>query len=346
MGRDFNTYIIMAHDRKVCSIERATGIVEIFRKDLVPMDLYLEVGENADNFNNVEVFNWWCAHRILSLDREYAKELLNSCGLKQATTDRDKADIALLCKCLSLKDFYWVQKDTDNFNWKDINLFDNSLSNAVVDIALLGQNLTIHNTELISQDLATDGVFPKAWIREDNGFILLKADRNDSVNKEVYASKLLCKLGFQVLLYEKGQYKGTTIAKCNCFTKKELGYITAGDLNSNYDLDKADDYYRMNLADYLIGNSDRHQDNWGYLFDQNRAIIGFAPLFDFNHAFEAPIDYRCLPEQLFHRNVSALQAASEAAQHLCLKLEPLEGDDDYTKFVNERIQVLYDRELE
>lgn len=128
----------------------------------MPKDLYLETDYDADLFNNREVFNWWCANRILSLDRKYAKAFLNSCGLKQATTDRDRADIALQCKCLSLRDFFWVKQDNDDSKWEKVNLFDNSLSNEVVDIAFKGKALSVTNQELIQSDLSTDGLFPKA----------------------------------------------------------------------------------------------------------------------------------------------------------------------------------------
>ena len=44
------------------------------------------------------------------------------------------------------------------------------------------------NKQLIDSDLATDGVFPKAWYRDGFGFTLYKGDRNNSVTKEVRAS--------------------------------------------------------------------------------------------------------------------------------------------------------------
>lgn len=220
-------YDLMLHNTKVLTIDRTTGQVTIFKESLVPKDLYLETDYDADLFNNREVFNWWCANRILSLDRKYAKELLNSCGLKQATTDRDRADIALQCKCLSLRDFFWVKQDSDDSKWEKVNLFDNSLSNAVVDIALKGKALSVTNQELIQSDISTDGLFPKAWYREGKDFYLYKGDVNDSVNKEVAATKILKSLGIPVLDYDSVLYKGEKVSVSKCFTNKNLGYVTA-----------------------------------------------------------------------------------------------------------------------
>ena len=49
---------LMAHDRKVCSIDRKTGYVEMFCENLLPLDLYLEWDSSADLFNNLQVFDF------------------------------------------------------------------------------------------------------------------------------------------------------------------------------------------------------------------------------------------------------------------------------------------------
>lgn len=340
-NKDFNEYILMLKDIRVCSFNRYNGTAIIYNESLMPFDIYLEDDEYADKQNNITVFNWWCAHRVLSIDREHAKVILNSCGLRQAITDKDKADIALQYKCLSLKDFYWVKKKIDKIRWEDVNLFDNSLSNAVVNLALRGENLSVTNKHLIDSDLTTDGVFPKAWYRKGHTFYLYKGDKDSSVDKEVRASKILQQLGFKVLNYEKTVYDNEEVAVSKCFTSKDVGYVTAGDMIQNYDIDT--DYYAydiMNLCDYLVGNSDRHQDNWGYIFNDNREIIGFAPIIDFNHAFEAAEQFLCLPEQLLGRNITMLDMARAVVKKHNIKLTKIAETDDYTKFVNRRIELL------
>lgn len=338
---DHSSYVIMLKDKEVCKINRRTGKVKICDDRLMPFDIYLEEGEDADTQNNVIVFNWWCAHRILSLDREYAKAILNACNIKQATTDKDRADISLSYKCLSLKDFYWVKKENDTETWESINLFDHSLSNAVIDIALLGKNLTVSNRHLLTSDLATDGLFPKAWVRKDGRFYLYKGDKNNSVEKEVNASKLLRRLGFCVIDYQASLYDEEKVSVSECFTSKKIGYVTAGDMFQNYDLHtNCKEYDFMNLCDYLVGNSDRHQDNWGYLFNDKREMIGFAPIFDFNHAFEASEDFPCLPEQLFGRNIRMIDFAKGVVSKYGIEFELLLETDEYTSFVNRRIRLL------
>jgi hypothetical protein len=47
-------------------------------------------------------------------------------------------------------------------------------------------------------------------------------------------------------------------------------------------------FYRMNILDYLIGNTDRHWGNWGFLVDnRTNQPLYLHPLMDFNQAFHA-----------------------------------------------------------
>jgi hypothetical protein len=142
----------MLKDIKICTISK-NGIVNILRNDLLPFDIYLEEENDFDTcVNNLVNFYAWCANRILSIDRTNAKAILNSVNLKQVTTDKDKAAIALQFKCLSLRDSYWV---TDNISdkWSTLNLFENSLNN-IIDISLLGKYLTVTNEKLVIDDLS------------------------------------------------------------------------------------------------------------------------------------------------------------------------------------------------
>lgn len=191
--KDDSTYLIMLKNKPVCRINRGNGIAEIHQEELMPFDLYLESGINADT--------------------------------------------ALEYMCLSLKDFYWAKKCDNPETWEEINLFEHSLSNAVVSIALAGQNLSVTNKHLITSDLTTDGLFPKAWYRKDHTFYLYKGEKNDSVNKEVRASQILQQLGFHVLNYEKSVYDNSEVSVSKCFTSNDIGYVTAGDFIQNYDIE-------------------------------------------------------------------------------------------------------------
>lgn len=100
----------MHKDTKVARVSE-TGHCRIYCPSFLPYSLYLEEEEDIDTLvNNITGFYYWCASRLLTLDRAYAKEILNSIGVKQAVTDRDRARIALSCRCASLTDVFWVKK--------------------------------------------------------------------------------------------------------------------------------------------------------------------------------------------------------------------------------------------
>ena len=127
-------WYLKAQDELVCSITDR-GIVNIVNENLMPFDLYLEETADFDMLmNNVLNFYWWCSNRVLSLDRTYAKSILNAVGLQQAKTDKERAAISLSLNCVSLKDFYWVTEDLSD-TWCKHNLFQCHLGD-IVDIAL------------------------------------------------------------------------------------------------------------------------------------------------------------------------------------------------------------------
>lgn len=331
--------MIMGRNEPLCDIDRGTGEVRTLHG--LPYGLFLEQGDDFDTrLNNRANFEHWCASRVLSLDREYAKQILNAAAFSQGATDRERADTALQYRCLSLQDFYWVRMGEET--WEEVNLFQNSLGNGVVDIALRGKSLTVTNAMMIAPDCSTSGLFPKAWVRRGEGFYLYKGDRNDSVRKEVEASKILQKLGIPVLDYAYDSWEGQEVSSCRCFTSENIGFVTAEAYVSDHSLgDRIDEnYYTMNLADYLVGNTDRHWQNWGFLFDRE-GIRGYAPLMDFNHAFEGEMETGCLPERLRNRSVTQRDAAREALDFVQIRREADLSEFHYGEFVRERLDRLW-----
>ena len=100
------TYELM-HMDKVVAIASTLGQAKIFNEQFLPYDIYLEESNDFDDLvNNLSNFYHWCASHILSLDRTYAKQIMNSLGVPQAVTDRDCAQISLSYHCASLNDVY------------------------------------------------------------------------------------------------------------------------------------------------------------------------------------------------------------------------------------------------
>ena len=291
-------YEIM-HMEKIIAKISTNGDASIYQEQFMPYDLYLEEIETPDidvQVNNLINFYHWCASRVLSLDRVYAKEILNSIGVAQAVTDRERAKISMSYHCVSLTDVYWVRKVGEEVTFAELNLYDNPLNKAIVELSLKGRQMTVTNREL-APDLSTKGCFPKAWIRTEEGFKLLKDGGADEVRRELLASKICQCFDFKQVVYKEHFYDGEIVTESKIVSSKEYSMVSkmAFDIYAaNHDLDTLEvckkidpiTYYGMNILDYLTGNTDRHPENWGFYVDNStNEYTELYPLMDFNQCF-------------------------------------------------------------
>ena len=324
-------YEIMHRESCVAQLS-TTGECKVCLEDFMPCDLVLVESDDFDErINNVTNFYYWCASRMLTLDRTYAKEILNSIGASQSVTDRERAQIALSYHCLSLLDVFWVKEENEKVRFEDINLFAHSLSNALVDIALRGHQMTVTNAHLLANDLSTGGLYPKAWVRKEDGFYLYKDGGRDAVEREVLASKICRCFDCHQVLYEQGMFENEPVSISKIMTSQRYSLVTYAAYDvycTNRDwntLDKileldASGYYMMNILDYLVGNTDRHWENWGLLVDnETNQPIRLHDLMDFNRAFQqydTPEGANCLT--VGKRHLSQKDAAVEAVRNIGL----------------------------
>ncbi|MBE6008917.1 MAG: hypothetical protein E7235_06940 [Lachnospiraceae bacterium] len=357
------TYEIMHGDRKVAWID-TQGHCKIYFKSFMPFNLYLEETDNDIDtlVNNITNFQYWCASRILTLDRQYVKVILNSIGASQSFTDKERANIALSYRCLSLTDIYWVRNKGEKISFADVNLYENHLNNAFVDVSLRGKHLSIHNSHLekeFTKDLSTNGCYPKAWIRNVDHFQLYKDGGRQIVENEILASKICQCFDCNQIIYSLGEYDGEVVSVSNIMTSKEYS-IVSREAFEIYAANKETDplkyilkldaysYYMMNILDYLIGNTDRHWGNWGLLVDnKTNKPISLHPLMDFNQSFNA---YDTLEgancQTVMPSSMTQKEAAIEAVKKIGLnqmaKIEKswFSGRElDYTMFIN-RLELL------
>ena len=324
-------YYIMHAERCVAQVSTA-GECKIYFEDFMPYGLVLKESNDFDaRINNVIGFHSWCASRLIPHDRTYAKEILNSIGASQSNTDRERARIVLSYHCLSLLDVFWVKEENETVRFKDINLYTHSLSNAFMDIALCGHQKTVANVHFLANDLSTGGYYPKAWEHKDDGVYLYKGGGRDAVEREVLASKICRCFDCHQVLYEQGIFENELVSISRIMTSQRYSLVTyaAYDVYCiNHDwnaLDKileldAHGYYMMNILDYLVGNTDRHWENWGLLVDnETNQPIRLHDLMDFNRAFQQydTLDgANCLT--VGKRHLSQKEAAMEAVQAIGL----------------------------
>ena len=246
-------------------------------------------------------------------------------------TDRDRADISLSYHCVSLTDVFWVRRKGENATFQQLNLYDNTLNEAVVEISLKGRQMTVTNREL-APDLSTKGCFPKVWIRDEGGFRLLKDGEENAVRRELLASQICQCFDVPQVRYQKYYFEGELVSESSLVTSKRYSMISKMTFDvyaSNHELNTIevcktldpDTYYGMNILDYLTGNTDRHPENWGFLIDNDtNRYISLYPVMDFNQCFlsydnlDGANCQTVLPERMTQR-----EAAVEAVRQIGLR---------------------------
>ena len=190
--------------------------------------------------------------------------------------------------------------------------------------------MTVTAQEL-APDLSTKGCFPKAWIRGEDGFKLLKDGGADAVKGELLASQICQCFDIRQVKYYESYYQEQMVTESEIVSSKRYSMVSklAFDIYAcNHNLDTVEvcekldkqTFYGMNILDYLTGNTDRHPENWGFLVDnETNKYISLYPLMDFNQCFLAYDDIEGANCQtLYPRKLTQREAAIEAVKKIGL----------------------------
>lgn len=125
---------------------------------------------------------------------------------------------------------------------------------------------------------------------------------------------------------------GEALVKSRLFTSSEFslvtfeefsvfcGYYGLNPCQEAVELDKKA-YQQMQLADFILNNNDRHQQNWGfYMENETGKLLGYVPLFDHDHAFSSDEN---VYSQTTERDLTLEETAVLAQQELCWDITPL-----------------------
>lgn len=273
--------------------------------------------------------------RILNLDRKNAKKILNAFHFSQSQDAITKTKIAIACKAVSMTDDYWINDSEKSLTWEKMNPRKNHLNSIISHVALTGSSLTAtglpHTPELTGQ-----GAYAKAWIRENDNVYLYKCGNQRNEEKiEIMVSKILDCFDVDHVSYESGEFEGRPVSKCPDMSTDDFCIVSAEDfytycnregknfLKETLAIDSGN-FYKTCTVDYLISNSDRHAQNWGFYMDNKTGVIAkLHPLFDHNNAFDrGDMESKDGGQSLMLQGKSKREAAlySESKHHLrCIK---------------------------
>ena len=303
-------YTLFFQDVPVLSFNRQKGKYVVENEDFLPCSLrgaIVPCDETAPVDEQVAAreHNWgtivsFLSRRVLNFSRSNAKKLYNAVGFPQSQDPENRAKIAMYFRAVSATDSWWIDRSDTDRKYADVNVRKNKLSKTVIQIALLGSSLTIHGMPH-TPEYTNRGSFAQSWrrIKGDPALYLYKKNSagGNEAKIEECASKILACLGISHVEYRRARSDPRM-----CYSKnmadESRSVIPAMEIMTyceNRGLDfkayaKSLDRDMVNktlIADYLLANPDRHEENWGFYMDNATGrITGCHPLFDHNLCFD------------------------------------------------------------
>lgn len=284
-------------------------IEEIIDKDYLPVGVRID----KDGIDRSSL-NSWLKNRKIPSSRQNIDQILNNLNIQSTE------ELILENYGLSLSDQYWLKPVDEKVEWKDINNFENDFSDDIGK-GITGINDLLEPISLKTPDNTSDGWLKKSWKIINGERYLLKAGsqpfKQEPFN-EVLGFELADCLGLDCVKYVIFNVKGEEVSACKNFITPNTELVPAWQLIKNtnkpnhissYDWylgicknlgikdieEKTND---MLVLDYLLGNTDRHYNNFGLIRDvETLEFIGVAPIFDsgtsmYYNKLESQIDIR------------------------------------------------------
>lgn len=273
-------YTLMYRDSAVLTLNICNNTVNIHNKNYIPFSL------RGKKKITAESIKYWIEQRISNINRTYMNlvYIARDVGRDSAKVIKDSCGI-------SFTDQYWISTSDINVTWQRLQELRDT-NTELNDVALRGKlDLALDLKSGYTTLFATKGFFPKAIY---DGWLYKR--KEDSLLE--YPAYLIGKhLGIstsEVKIIDK--YIGIKL-----FTSNKFSLVHASELKEYYNSD--DELYnimyaigrtdiafqmqRMFIYNFIIGNPDLHEDNYGCIYDTDTFdIISLSPCYDHNVAFQ------------------------------------------------------------
>lgn len=288
-------FVLMHKDVKVLKFElspenRFRRVLEIYDASRLPFST-----DQGAKQGYPGLAEWW-ADRCIPVTRdEYA-------NLKASLPDDDSFSLAAKSHGLSVDDQYWIKREDEGIAYDDVSFFSNRFSEDIGDI-MVGTKKG-GDVDYRSPDSTLGGNLKKRWKRVAGKTFLLKAGSKPyqyEIFNEIIASKVMTILGIEHVDYEFVTDNGQIYCSCPNFVSYNEDLVTAYQLRNSkkqrndaslyqhllsvYETLGIPDYKtkldQMLFIDYLLGNVDRHLNNFGVIRDaKTLEFLRMAPVFD------------------------------------------------------------------
>lgn len=295
-------YTLMHRNTLVCDIEidelgKIKKIIKMYDHNHMPIGTlkdFAKIGSTR--------LNDWFINRTIPLSRDNYKEFSLKYDIPTPTS------LPLKSYALSLSDQYWIKEINDDIKWDDINFFDNAFSLDLGDL-LVGKNVSNKPFNYISPDSSSNGDLMKRWKIINGKRILLKSGTkpyNYEVFNEIIASKIMDRLDINHVKYYYIKDDNRVYSASENFITPSKELVTIYQLFNEYNKTNSESYFnflirildnfhilnyreeinKMLFIDFLIGNVDRHLNNFGVIRDiKTLEIVDIAPIYDSGSSF-------------------------------------------------------------
>ena len=315
--KDTTGLFILKHkdlDVAMMKMDVRTGMIEYVLSVYLPEELPAGCAPDGTGLGE-----WWKL-RAIPDSRKGIRQVLSR--LSEATSQ----SLMLSSYGLSLTDHYWIQPVGQELYWKDLNFYENNFEDELGDILTDSERdrSVPDGISKLSPSVSVNGDMKKKWIIRGGRRYLLKVNPNyhsqQTVN-EVIAGKLHERLGWKnYVSYDMGTIyisgRGYPCSLSPMFTSAETEFVSAYQIVADYKVPNDVSLYEalirqavslgadeqevrafleyMILTDFILTNTDRHLNNFGFLYDpQQHRLSGMAPLFDTGNSLF--YDYDVIP---------------------------------------------------
>lgn len=266
------------------------NIIEI--KDKKRLPLYLQ---EYNTQLTRELLDDWINARCIPINRENIDRVLPKLGVSSPRLLITKWFFA------SLTDHYWITPMLSNVLWKDINLFQN---NFIDNFGRILMGTAQKSISMKTPDTSLGGQLKKKWKIIDGTRTLIKDGSGESkqeIFNEVIATEICNLLAFDCTPYSIYREENNIYCACPCFASNDVEFVSAydilGTIKNDYTISMYEHYIttlksygiskvrqkleQMLLLDFIMGNIDRHFNNFGVLRNSDTLeFIDVAPIFD------------------------------------------------------------------
>lgn len=228
----------------------------------------------------------WLNSRVIDNTRVNSRLLFKVLKINE----KNEELIPLYAHAASISDRYWFKPKQSKLKYKDV-MFENDIFS---DTSLEGNAIIYLDEPTPSPELTTIGSFEKGWKYIDEEWWLYKSGTQNEIFSELLAYQISKSLLIPSAIYEYDEPFIRTKNFAEHVNYESLKSYLGDDSSYGYVFHKlyelrplfAKEYLKLIFCDVVVNNIDRHNENIGFLRNENSGqIIALAPNFDNNLAF-------------------------------------------------------------